>query len=49
MNEPQWILDEVARAIHEDQIHQHGGSFGIRDENLLAASLARPKTFIYLY
>lgn len=43
MTEPQWISDEVVRAIHEDQIEQHGGSLGIRDENLLAASLARPR------
>ncbi|MDJ1177372.1 type II toxin-antitoxin system death-on-curing family toxin [Roseofilum sp. BLCC_M91] len=43
MTEPLWISDEVVRAIHEDQIEQHGGSLGIRDENLLAASLARPR------
>jgi len=43
VNEPLWISEEVVRVIHQDQIRQHGGSLGIRDENLLAASLARPK------
>jgi death on curing protein len=43
MTEPLWISEEIVRVIHQDQIQQHGGSLGIRDENLLAASLARPK------
>jgi death-on-curing protein len=43
MNEPLWISEEIVRVIHQNQIQQHGGSLGIRDENLLAASLARPK------
>ncbi len=43
MNEPLWISEEIVRVIHQDQIQQHGGSLGVRDENLLAASLARPK------
>lgn len=43
MSEPIWIREEVAQMIHDDQIAQHGGSFGVRDENLLSASLARPR------
>ena len=43
MNEPLWIFEEIVLAIHQDQIQQHGGSLGVRDENLLAASLARPR------
>lgn len=43
MNEPLWISEEIVLAIHQDQIRQHGGSLGVRDENLLAASLARPR------
>ncbi|OKH33913.1 death-on-curing protein [[Phormidium ambiguum] IAM M-71] len=43
MNEPLWISEEIVRFIQQDQIQQHGGSLGIRDENLLVASLARPK------
>jgi death-on-curing protein len=29
--------------MHSDQLSQHGGTSGIRDENLLSASLARPR------
>jgi death-on-curing protein len=43
VSEPFWISEDVERAIHADQIAQHGGSLGIRDENLLSASLARPR------
>ncbi|MCP2731457.1 type II toxin-antitoxin system death-on-curing family toxin [Limnofasciculus baicalensis] len=43
MNEPLWISEEIVQVIHQDQIRQHGGSLGVRDENLLAASLARPR------
>ena len=43
MNEPLWISEEIVRVIHQDQIQQHGGSLGVRDDNLLAASLARPR------
>ena len=43
MKEPIWVAEKIVLAIHEDQLAQHGGSSGIRDENLLGASLARPK------
>jgi death-on-curing protein len=43
MQEPIWVSEKIVLSIHEDQLAQHGGSFGIRDENLLSASLARPK------
>ena len=43
MKEPIWVAEKIVLAIHEDQLAQHGGSSGIRDENLLSASLARPK------
>ncbi len=37
------MCEDIAKAIHADQISQHGGGSGIRDENLLSASLARPR------
>ena len=43
MKEPIWIDEIITQAIHTDQIIQHGGSPGIRDKNLLSASLARPR------
>ncbi len=39
MTIPKWISPRLAKIIHDDQIAQHGGSLGIRDENLLLASL----------
>lgn len=43
MKEPIWVAEKIVLAIHEDQLVQNGGSSGIRDENLLGASLARPR------
>lgn len=48
MSEPIWISETLALAIHEDQIAEHGGRAGLRDENLLSASLARPR-HLYFY
>jgi len=33
----------VADAIHSDQIREHGGLHGVRDENVLESALARPQ------
>ncbi|MBU2550028.1 MAG: type II toxin-antitoxin system death-on-curing family toxin [Proteobacteria bacterium] len=43
MNQPQWVLKEVVSAIHKQQLAEHGGARGIRDEGLLASASARPK------
>jgi death on curing protein len=43
MEEPRWIKDEVALAIHERQLAEHGGMSGVRDAGLLASALARPR------
>ncbi len=40
--EPEWIAIEVALAIHEEQLAEHGGGIGIRDRGLLESALARP-------
>ncbi len=37
-----WIEPAVIRAIHEEQLQEHGGARGIRDAGLLASALARP-------
>ena len=39
--EPKWVDRLVAEAIHWDQIREHGGLAGIRDENALESALAR--------
>lgn len=41
--EPVWISVELAAAIHERQIAEHGGSTGVRDRGLLESALARPR------
>jgi death-on-curing protein len=41
--EPIWLTRIVIDAIHNDQLREHGGLPGIRDENLLESALARPQ------
>ena len=45
--EPKWLNKKIAEAIHLDQIKQHGGSLGIRDNGLLESALDRPKNTWY--
>src|ERR1700737_1036077 len=40
---PVWITRIIVEVIHQEQLKEHGGAFGIRDENALEAALARPK------
>lgn len=44
MNKPRWVLAEVPQAIHKQQLAEHGGARGIRDQGRLEAALARPQT-----
>lgn len=37
-----WLSRELVLAIHEEQLAEHGGGLGIRDEGLLESALARP-------
>jgi death-on-curing protein len=39
--EPRWVPRLVVEAAHLDQIREHGGLIGIRDENALESALAR--------
>jgi len=41
--EPYWLSRTVVDAIHADQLRQHGGLAGARDENALESALARAK------
>jgi death-on-curing protein len=41
--EPTWLSRVVVDAIHNDQMREHGGLRGIRDENALESALARPQ------
>jgi death-on-curing protein len=41
--EPVWLSRLVLDAVHFDQLREHGGLAGLRDENTLEAVLARPQ------
>lgn len=41
--EPRWLSRVVVDAIHNDQLREHGGLSGLRDENVLESALARPQ------
>ncbi|WP_046867025.1 type II toxin-antitoxin system death-on-curing family toxin [Microvirga massiliensis] len=43
MSQPDWIAKAVVLALHDEQIAEHGGLSGIRDEGLLESALARPQ------
>lgn len=43
MNEPTWLNRQILDEVHADQLKQHGGLPGLRDENALESALARPK------
>lgn len=38
-----WITEPVVRAVHGEQLAQHGGAPGVRDAGLLASDLGRPQ------
>ena len=37
-----WLEKLVVLAVHEEQLAEHGGAAGIRDEGLLDSALSRP-------
>lgn len=40
--EPIWLSRTAVDAIHLDQLREHGGLPGVRDDNVLESALARP-------
>jgi death-on-curing protein len=43
MEEPLWIDREELHLLYARQVELFGGSFGVRDENLLESALHRPR------
>lgn len=41
--QPIWLEPDLAETIHDEVIERFGGSYGIRDKNLLESALARPQ------
>lgn len=40
---PRWLTRVVIDAIQNDQVREHGGLPGVRDEHVLESALARPQ------
>ncbi|WP_396267633.1 type II toxin-antitoxin system death-on-curing family toxin [Ideonella sp.] len=38
-----WLRLDVLLAVHEEQLVEHGGPSGVRDQGLLESALARPQ------
>lgn len=38
-----WVREDVALALHDEQLVEHGGAAGLRDRGLLQSALARPE------
>jgi death on curing protein len=47
VSEPRWLSMNVILAIHSDQVREHGGSLGVRDNGLLESALDRPRHRFY--
>lgn len=43
MKEPKWLSVAIVLSIHADQIREHGGRPGVRDQALLESALDRPR------
>ena len=43
MTEPSWLTRTMIEAVHYDQVREHGGLLGVRDDGLLESALARPR------
>jgi death-on-curing protein len=46
MPEPEWVSKAVVLALHEEQLAEHGGSPGLRDEGLLESALGKPQNLL---
>ncbi len=42
MSAPIWVDAAVARAIHDEQLAEHGGAAGVRDMGAFESAMARP-------
>lgn len=38
-----WLSAAVLRAVHDEQLLEHGGAAGVRDDGLFESALARPR------
>jgi death-on-curing protein len=45
--EPVWLSGAVVLALHDEQLAEHGGASGVRDEGLLESALSRPQNLFH--
>jgi death-on-curing protein len=43
VTEPEWLSKAIILAVHDEQLAEHGGGTGVRDDGLLDSALARPQ------
>ena len=43
MKAPRWLSQKLILQVHAEQLSEHGGKTGLRDEGLLESALARPE------
>lgn len=41
-SEPNWLALDIALAVHDRQLSEHGGPTGVRDQGALESALSRP-------
>lgn len=41
-----WFSRDLVILIHDEQLDEHGGASGLRDEELLESALARPQQLV---
>ena len=46
MTEWKWLRSETAEAVHDEQLAEHGGGAGVRDNGALLSALARPQNLV---
>jgi death-on-curing protein len=42
-----WLTREIAEAVHDRQLAEHGGGAGTRDAGLLESALTRPQNLLH--
>lgn len=47
MSEIVWVPREIAEAVHDRQLAEHGGGTGVRDVGALESALARPQNLYH--
>ena len=47
MSEFVWVTRDIAEAVHDRQLAEHGGSTGIRDVGMLESALVRPQNLLH--